>query len=327
MNEHQHGIRLERAAAMLRIGMGLVFVIGGLSKLSQLLGPAQAHDAMVAQYLGGLGYINAPFQQYLFFEGSPLSPSVFLTLLSSFELVSGIALLVGLFVRPLALFYGLLLWTFVVSLPTHTVPGGAQGIATYTSPAIFVQIRDIALSGMMFVLFNLGAGARSLDQRLFPHVVAVRWEPLGVLLRVSLGIVFIVAGFFGGFAHIATFGATPWLLAPIGLALIFGGPKVVRAGGVAAIAVFVWFVAHKLNLSMSVIANLNGFKREFALAAAAAVLVLYGGGESFTLRDLLRRAGSYRGRRIDRSLILSRHHSHREGNTAHRSRNRGIRAS
>ncbi|WP_299729287.1 DoxX family membrane protein [uncultured Endozoicomonas sp.] len=147
-------------ASFLRVGVGLLFVIGGLSKLSLLLN-STTHDGMVANYMGTEGYINTLFQAYLFSDGSLLTPSVFLKTLSAFELVSGFFLIVGFMVRPLALFYGFLLWSFVVALPVHTVPGVEVDVKTYTSPAIFVQIRDITLSGMMFVLFNLGAGVRS----------------------------------------------------------------------------------------------------------------------------------------------------------------------
>jgi uncharacterized membrane protein YphA (DoxX/SURF4 family) len=293
MHDIERKKHLELAATLLRVGLGLVFVIGGWSKLSQLLGAPAAHDAIVALYMGPSGYINVPFQKFLFFAGSPLSPSAFLTALSSFELVSGIALLAGLLVRPLSLFYGFLLWTFVISLPTHTVPGVAVAVETYTSPALLVQIRDITLSGMMFVLFNLGSGVASLDKRLFRETAPVGWDSLGLLLRFSLGITFIVAGFFGGFAHVATFASNQLLLALIGVGLVFGGATVVRVLGAAVVAVMLWFMMHKLNLDKSLIANLNAFKREFALLAAGAVLALLGGGNSFTFADLARRGCGY----------------------------------
>lgn len=290
MNNIESKKQLEVAATLLRIGLGLVFVIGGWSKLSQLLGSPAVHDAIVALYMGPSGYINVPFQGYLFFAGSPLSPSAFLTALSTFELISGVALLAGFLVRPLSLFYGFLLWTFVISLPTHTVPGVAMAVETYTSPALLVQIRDIALSGMMFVLFNLGSGVASVDKRLFRETTPLNWDSLGLLLRFSVGIVFITGGFFGSFAHVATFATSQWLLAVIGIGLIFGNATVVRVLGGATVAVMLWFMFHKLNMDKSVIANLNAFKREFALLAAGAVLVQLSGGNAFTLSDLVQRA-------------------------------------
>ena len=68
--------------------------------------------------------------------------------------------------------------------------------------AEFVQIRDIALSGFFFVLYNLGPGARSLDSRRYalPETLGRDWEPLSrLLLRLSLGIAFLVGGLFAGY--------------------------------------------------------------------------------------------------------------------------------
>ncbi|WP_283132543.1 DoxX family protein [Enterovibrio norvegicus] len=283
--------RYANAALALRIGLGLVFVIGGLSKLSLLLSSSK-QAAMVANYMGTTGYINELFQDFLFSNGV-LSPWFFLTSLSTFELVSGIALIAGFMVRPLALFYGLLLWTFVFSLPVDTVPGASVGVKTYTSPAMFVQVRDITLSGMMFVLFNLGAGARSLDQRRGQGVcganAAPNWDVLGLLLRFSLGVTFIIGGFFGAYAKIPSFATYQIILALIGLVLIFGQGTSLKVAAGAVVLVMAWYMLQKLNLDKGVIANLNGVKREFALAAAGLVLMRLGGGDLFTLSDCVRK--------------------------------------
>ena len=128
-------------ALLLRIGLGSVFVIGGWSKLSQLLDPARS-EAIVALYTGPKDYINTFFLEYLFGPNSWLSPWGFLTTLSTFEFISGVALLVGFLVRPLALLYGFLLWTFVFSLPVVLTPGVAVAEKTYLAPALLVQIRQ-----------------------------------------------------------------------------------------------------------------------------------------------------------------------------------------
>jgi len=286
--------RFDQAALILRVGLGIVFVIGGMSKLSLLLGSA-THDGMVANYMGTAGYINTIFQQFLFPNGADgfFTPSGFLTALSAFEFFSGIALIAGFLVRPLALFYAFLMWTFVVSLPVLTVPGVEVTVNTYTSPALFVQVRDIALSGMFFTLFNLGSGLMSVDKRFVSQPKSINWDALGLLLRFSLAMVFIVAGFFGSFAKIATFGTWQPLLAVIGLLLIFGSDKVVRGAGIAVIAVMLWYMAQKLNMDKSIIANLNGIKREFALAGCGAALLMLGGGSLFTMQDLISRSQRY----------------------------------
>ncbi|WP_028021605.1 DoxX family membrane protein [Enterovibrio calviensis] len=277
------------AAFALRIGLGLVFVIGGLSKLSLLLSSSK-QAAMVANYMGTTGYINELFQDYLFSNGV-LTPWFFLTSLSTFELFSGVALIAGFMVRPLALLYGFLLWTFVFSLPVDTVPGASVGVKTYTSPAMFVQIRDITLSGMMFVLFNLGAGARSLDLCRGQGGVDAQpnWEVLGLLLRFSLGLTFIIGGFFGAYAKIPSFATYQLILAVIGLVLIFGQGTSLKAAAGAVVLVMAWYMLQKFSVDKGVIANLNGVKREFALAAAGLVLLRLGGGVRFTLLDCVRR--------------------------------------
>lgn len=286
--------RYDQIALILRVGLGLVFIIGGMSKLSLLLSSA-THDGMVANYMGTSGYINTIFQQFLFPSGTEgfFNPSLFLTALSTFEFFSGIALITGFLVRPLALFYAFLMWSFVVSLPVLTVPGVEVTVKTYTSPALFVQVRDVALSGMFFVLFNLGSGTKSIDNRFFSSPKRVNWDVLGLLLRFSLAMVFIVGGFFGGFAKIATFATWQPVLAIIGLLLIFGNDKVIRGAGIVVVIVMLWYMLQKLNMDKGIIGNLNGIKREFALGACGGALFLMGGGKLFNLPDLINRTKNY----------------------------------
>jgi uncharacterized membrane protein YphA (DoxX/SURF4 family) len=271
-------------ALTLRVGLGLVFVIGGWAKLERLLSPSRA-KGIVDEYVGPLGYINQTFLDWLFQGplGAVLSPWSFLTALSAFELVAGVMLVVGVMVRPLAVVWALLLWSFVFSLPVVTTPGVTPTSATYMSPAELVQIRDIALSGFFIVLYNLGPGARSLDAEVFgvPATNERDWEPLGLLLRLSLGVVFLVGGLFAGYSKIMTFGMPGPLLALIGLGLAAGlGVRWVAA---AAGAVLLWYMATKLVGAAGVVGYLNSVKREFALLAGAAILAVAGGGRLFAI--------------------------------------------
>ena len=273
-----------QAALALRVGLGLVFVIGGIAKLERLLTPSKA-DGIVSEYVGSAGYINQTFLDWLFDGDLPsfITPWSFLTTLSAFELISGLMLIAGLLVRPLAVFWAFLLWSFVVSLPVVTTPGVDPGLTTYESPALFVQVRDIALSGFFFVLYNLGAGAWSLDARRFalPAALGRDWEPLGLLLRLSLGVVFIVGGFFHGFSKIASFGMPAVLLAVIGLGLLSGIG--VRWFAAAAGIVLLVYMVGKLPDASSVIGYFNSVKREFGLFAAAGVLTILNGGRLFAV--------------------------------------------
>lgn len=271
-------------ALTLRVGLGLVFVIGGYAKLERLLTAARA-KGIVDEYVGPLGYINQTFLDWLFAGHLPafVTPWSFLTVLSAFELVSGLMLIAGLMVRPLAVLWALLLWSFVVSLPVVTTPGVQLTAATYTSPAELVQIRDIALSGFFFVLYNLGPGQSSLDADHFglPSALGRDWDRLGLLLRLSLAAVFLVGGLFGGFSRITTFGMPGALLTAIGLGLVAGVG--VRYFALAVAAVLVWFMLSKIAGAAGIVGYLNSIKREFALLAAAAVLAAVGGGRLFAV--------------------------------------------
>lgn len=292
--EQANGFRPGRSAApahwtaALRLGLGAVFVIGGLSKLNLLLDPAR-EGAILALYMGPHGYINAFFAEYLFAGplGDVLTPWRFLTALSTWELLSGLALWAGFLVRPIAFAYGFLLWTFVIALPVVTTPGIAVTEETYQAPAILVQIRDIGLAGMMWVLFNLGAGIRSVDARFGAPVRSVNWDHLGLLLRLSVAAPLIVGGLFAGMNSIQSFATAPWLLTGLGIFLAAGIR--VRELGLVVAGVMIWYALSKISLDQSPLANLNGFKREIAFFFAGLVLAHAGGGSLFTAGSLLRR--------------------------------------
>ena len=277
-------------AFLLRTGLGTVFVIGGLNKLTLLLSQS-THQGMVDNYMGTAGYINSFFQEWLF-AGDWMSPATFLTALSTFELVSGIMLIAGILVRPLALIYGFLLWTFVIALPVMTVPGESISVKTYESPAILVQIRDIALSGFMFVLFNLGAGRWSLDNR-WQQPNGDMTEALGVLLRLSLAGLLVVAGLFAGMPKIQSYATPGWILFVTGVLIMFGPMAVQRFAGALVVAIMLWFMVNKLSVDKTIIGNLNGFKREFATLTAGLIVVMYGAGVRYTLTDMVEKSRNY----------------------------------
>lgn len=277
-------------AMIIRLGIASVFIIGGWNKLSKLI-DSDRQQALVDSYMGPSGYVNTFFTDYLFTAGSWFNPWFFLTSLSAFELLSGIMLLVGFMVRPLALFYAFLLWTFVFSLPVVTTPGIEITQKTYLAPALFVQIRDVALSGIMFMLYNLGSGKFSLDQKLFGNGAVksyVNWENLGLLLRLSLASFLLVAGFFHGMANIKTFDMPAILLIISGLAMIVEARAARVAGGILALMMVI-YMFNKLNFDKSLIGNLNAIKREFAFVAAGAVLAVFGGGALYTVPMCVKR--------------------------------------
>ncbi len=280
----QNYSKFEFAALVLRVGLGLVFFSGGLNKLILLLN-SETSSIMVNNYLGTTGYINSFFTNYLFTGtlGEFLSPQGFLTILSSVEFILGIMLIIGLFVRPISLISGFLLWSFVIALPTETVPGVILDVKTYTSPAILVMIRDIALSGMMFTLYNMGSGLYSLDNKFLSKYKFAKmknnisWDNLALLIRLSLGIVLIVGGLFSGLDHIQSFKASSIILVVLGVAIILFDIKYL---GYVLAAFFLYYLLLKLNFDKSIISYLNSVKREFALFTASLVLGYLGSGKS-----------------------------------------------
>ena len=278
-------------ALFLRLGLGTLFVIGGSNKLSQLLDPSR-ETAIVTAYTSPHGYINQFFDDYLFSGrfGDWLDPWTFLTALSTFELAAGVALIAGILVRPLALVFAFMMWSFVFALPVVTAPGVTVTVDTFTAPAMLVQIRDIALSGMMFVLFNLGSGAFSIQHRVLGpgnDQRVVDWNSLGLLLRLSIAAPLLVGGAFAGLSGIQTFGAPGWVLFLVGILLASG--TAVRVMGAVVAGLMVFYVGQKLNLDNSAIANLNGFKREVPFLAAGVVLFFAGGGSKFVAFDYVMR--------------------------------------
>ncbi len=278
---------------ILRIGLGALFIAGGWNKLYQLFDPA-LQQFILNSYLGTHGYINAFFIGFLFeSNGAVLTPWAFMAALSTFELLTGIMLVLGVMVRPIALIYGFLLWAFVIALPVTTTPGVTSESVTFTSPAILVQIRDIGLSGLMFVLFNLGSGRWSMDHKFLGTIgrgTSVTWDSLGLLLRLSLAAPLIVGGVFGGMADIQSF-ATPGFILVLTGFVILGGNGARLAGGIL-IGILLWYMAQKIGIDKTLIANLNGIKRELAFLGGGIVLLLKGGGNLYTITDITRRMRS-----------------------------------
>lgn len=97
--------------------------------------------------------------------------------------------------------------------------------STYLAPALLVQIRDVALSGLMFALHRMGPGRWSLDHRLFgvaPLRPGVSRDSIGLLLSLSLASVFLVGGVFHGMDSIQSFASGPLLLIALGVAMASG---------------------------------------------------------------------------------------------------------
>ena len=279
----------DKIALALRLGLGSVFVAGGWWKLSRAIDPLRS-EAFVDRYMASNGYINSFFDQYLFADpGALLTPLAFLTILSAFEFAAGMALLAGAFVRAISLTFAFMLWTFVLALPVVTAPGFETGGPSYFSPALLVQIRDIGLSGMCFVLFGLGSGPWSVDQRILKRgapPTELNWNTLGLVLRLSVAVVFIVGGLFAGYDHIKSFVGIPVLL--VGVGVLFASGHFTRIVATAAFAIVAWYCVAQLGSGVAAWDYFNSVKREVAYLAAIGVLFFFRGGMAFRPLTLIR---------------------------------------
>jgi putative oxidoreductase len=120
------------APTILRVAAGVVFVVYGWNKLQN---PAGWQDMLT-----GLGF------------PAPVVLSWFVLML---ELVGGVALIVGLLVRPIALLFAIemVVSSVTVRLPLGFAPEGATGIEL-----------DLALLAAALALVILGPGRPSVDR-------------------------------------------------------------------------------------------------------------------------------------------------------------------
>ena len=185
-----------------------------------------------------------------------------------------------------------MLWSFVIALPVVTTNGVDPGVSTYMAPALLVQIRDVALSGIMFVLFGLGSGLRSLDVqgvrqrgRATDHELGCRPVCCCACRRPSCS---SSAGPFAGMPNIKTFIEPGVVLFALGLMLLWGGRAARYAAG-ATCAVLLIYMLGKIGIDKGLLGSLNAVKREVALFAGAFVIAARGCGELWTVTDVARR--------------------------------------
>ena len=281
-------VRLDWIALALRAGLGLVLLVGGWNKLSHLIDPARRRGAR-RPLLGPAGV----HQRFL----RPISICRRARRMDLAVAVPDRTILdrAGERHRP------------------HRRPPGAAARSRLGPAAVDLRDRDPGRhrSGRggrgpdLHLARPAGAGARrgalgddvrALQPRCrlgqlgrTPLWLAARartdWNNLGLLLRLSLALPLLVGGAFAGLDHIQSFAATPWLLVPLGVLIAAGAGGVSgRAASLATALVMLWFMATRVSLDATLIANLNAFKREFALLAAAGVLAYAGGGARFSWR-------------------------------------------
>jgi len=138
------------------------------------------------------------------------------------------------------------------------------------------------MSGCAFVLFRLGSGSYSLDEKLFHRGQItedkVDWEYGDLWLRLSLGVVFIVGALFHGLPYIKSFIPVPFILFIVGV-FLFSGHFSKYVGGVTFLIILYYSVMAFIGKASKPDTGfwdwMNSIKREFVLLAASSLLFMF----------------------------------------------------
>jgi uncharacterized membrane protein YphA (DoxX/SURF4 family) len=243
-------------ALVLRVCVGIVFIIGGI-KLAFPSNPA----ALAAAYVDpSAGWIS-PYFADLITAQLGLEVSRFLQLQGLIEILLGAALIVGLFTPVVAIVMGLMYWAFTVANP---VVGEIR------------LSRDLALMGICFAIALAGAGGWSLDSRLLGRRARLegRKDAVVLLIRLSLAFTLVTSALFAGGVFDNHLNATlPRILVLIlGLLLAVGVYPRSLAG---LVAVWMLYLIGANLAAKGLFPGLDSVKREIAfLGAALAVFTL-----------------------------------------------------
>lgn len=271
-------MRLDRlrpySPLVLRIGLGITFVRGGL-KLALAPDPA----GLAAAYLDqSKGYIAAPLADYIT-QNLGLQISTLLQIQGWVEIALGLLVMAGLFTTASASLMGLMYWSFTVANPVV----GAIRLS-----------RDVALMGLSFTMALVGGGRWSLDEVWLrrPGRLTERVESAALLLRLSLAFTLLTSTLFTGglFDNPLNTTLPRALVFLCGLLLVLG--VLVRP---TSLLISLWLgliIILPTLWEEGLYPGLDSIKREIALLSGASVLILLGAGWFRALSCLSRKSAT-----------------------------------
>lgn len=256
----------QAAALILRVCVGLVFVIGGV----KLAFPPDA-QALAASYVDpSTGWIS-PYFVDLITVRLGIEMSRFLLLQGAIEIVLGLALILGLLTPVVAVVMGMMFWAFAVANP---VVGEIR------------LSRDVALMGICFAIALAGAGQWSLDGRLrgSRSIVDERKDAVVLVIRLSLAFTLVASAIFGGGLfdnHLNT--TLPRLMVLIiGLLLVIG---VYPRWLTGIVAIWMLYLVATNLVTKGLFPGLDSVKREVGFLGAAVAIFLLGADRWARLRS------------------------------------------
>lgn len=244
-------------ALVLRICVGIVFIIGGI----KLVFPSDP-QALAARYVDpSTGWIS-PYFADLITAQLGIQVSWFLQLQGMVEILLGVALILGLFTPVVAVSMGLMYWAFTVANP---VVGQIR------------LSRDLALMGICFAIAMAGPGRWSLDSRLLGSRLRIteRKDAVVLMIRLSLAFTLVTSALFAGGLfdnHLNT--TLPKLLVLIlGLLLALGVYPRWLAG---LVAMWMLYLVAANLVAKGLFPGLDSVKREIGFFGAALVVFTLG---------------------------------------------------
>jgi uncharacterized membrane protein YphA (DoxX/SURF4 family) len=179
-------MKSEFMLSLVRISLGIIFVVGGLKLALPTLFGVPGHEVLAQGYIDPQkGWISPFFAQKITdVLGVPISS--FLAVQGWIEMLVGLVMILGIFTPMVAVSMGLMFWSFTVANP---VLGEIR------------LSRDLALAGLCAAVALAGGIPWSLDRhwRQLSSMYAQRKSVILILVRLSLAFTLIASAlFFGG---------------------------------------------------------------------------------------------------------------------------------
>ena len=261
----------EYLMTVLRVALGTIFLLGGF-KLAFPPDP----QALAASYVDpSTGWISPVFAEAITGRLG-LEISTFLRIQGVIEIALGLLMITGAFTPIVAVWMGLMFWSFTVANP---VAGQIR------------LSRDIALMGFCFATAAGGAGAASIDERMrgLGGKLAERRDSVLLIVRLSTAYALLASALFPGgvFANHLNSTLPIWIVLVLGVALAAGLLPRWTMG-----IVFLWllYVVMANMTGKGLLPGLDSVKREIGLLAASLVYSL-GGPDRWSLARVRHRRG------------------------------------
>lgn len=273
------GTHIDEIAQILRLGLGLTVLGAGWAAL-QATRAGEVTAEAVWLHFGISGELAETLTAFFFEWLGLLSPPALLAFCGGLGLVGGLAVLAGLLTRPVAGFLGIFYFLPWFAGLVDAVPWIWQGDDySFLAPGV-MALREPGIALLFLVLFNLGSGTNSLDNRFrlsWAIPQGTTWDTVAVQLRLALALMLLSAGLapvlFG-----ESLSPVPWYGILFTGALVFFG-LIPRASGVAALAILLWGIGAALHGASSFSQVVAALTPNAAFLGAAAIFTLAGSGE------------------------------------------------